>query len=378
MASLWQRHQRRAAAQLLLTMLLTLLPAAWSHTAAAQPDCGMTESVPLIIAHRGASGHLPEHTLAAYTLAVFQGADVIEPDLVMSRDGELVARHDNRLELTTNVAELPQFADRQRSNRVDGELLQGWFSEDFTLAELGQLRARERIPRVRPVNAGFDDQFGVPSLAAIIELVQSLQRLTGRAIGLYPELKHPQHFRELELDMEQTLVDTLHAAGYRQRSDPVWLQSFEPQSLRRLRKLTELRLVQLIAADGIPADLQQQPDDDSRLHSYAAMATAAGLRQISNYADAVGVDKHIIARAGADGALQAATASSVVATAHAAGLCVHAWTFRAENMFLPGALQRGLNPAASGDLTAELQFYRSLGVDGFFVDQPGIAVALWR
>ncbi len=361
-----------------LVVIAAVLSSPWSRAATGQPVCAMTEQQPLIIAHRGASGYLPEHSLAAYALAVFQGADVIEPDLVMSRDGVLLARHDNRLELTTNVAELPQFAARQRTASVDGELLHGWFSEDFTLAELQQLRARERIPTLRPANARFDDQFALPTLTEIIELVQSLQRLTGRDIGIYPELKHPQHFRDLGLVPEPALVQALHAAGYEKRSDPVWLQSFEPQSLQRLRKLTDLRLVQLIAADGAPADLREQPGSDAQTQDYAAMATAAGLQRISDYADAVGLDKHIIARANAAGRLEPDHASAVVANAHAAGLCVHAWTFRAENMFLPGALQSSSDPAASGDLATELQLYRQLGVDGFFVDQPEIAVALWR
>jgi len=338
----------------------------------------MTAATPLIIAHRGASGHLPEHTLAAYALAVFQGADVIEPDLVMSSDGVLLARHDNRLDLTTNVADLPQFAARKRSATVDGELLHGWFSEDFTLSELRQLRARERIPRLRPANARFDDQFPLPTLTESIELLQALQRVTGRVIGIYPELKHPQHFRGLGLAPEATLVETLHAAGYTQRNDPVWLQSFEPQALRQLRALTDLRLVQLLAADGAPADVQQQPDDDILLKNVAAMASTAGLRRISEYADAVGVDKRIILRADTDGRLDSDAASAVVQDAHAAGLCVHAWTFRAENVFLPGALQSSSDPAAAGDLSSELQLFRQLGVDGFFVDQPDIAVALWR
>ncbi len=338
----------------------------------------MIEPQPLIIAHRGASGYLPEHTLAAYALAIFQGADVIEPDLVMSRDGVLVARHDNRLELTTNVADLPQFADRRRMPRQDGELQQGWFSEDFTLAELRQLRARERIPDLRPANARFDGQFGVPTLTEIIALVQSLQRSCGRVIGIYPELKHPEHFRALELAPEPVLVSALRAVGYQERKDPVWIQSFAPQSLQRLRKLTDLRLVQLIAADGAPAAAHQQSGQVTGLQSYAAQATTAGLRRISDYADAVGVDKHIIVRADADGALQTAGASTVVADAHAVGLAVHAWTVRAENAFLPPGLQSSPDPAASGDLAAELQFYRSLGVDGFFIDQADIAVALWR
>lgn len=341
-------------------------------------SCVMSDPMPLIIAHRGASGYLPEHTLPAYALAVFQGADVIEPDLVMSGDGVLLARHDNRLDLTTNVADLPQFASRKRSATVDGELQQGWFSEDFTLAELRTLRARERIPQLRPANARFDDQFALPTLAEIIELVQSLQRLTGRVIGIYPELKHPHYFHLLGLAAEPALVDVLHAAGYRERTDPVWIQSFEPQSLRRLRELTDLRLVQLLAVQGVPADADAQPAAEPLLQSYTAMASAAGLQRISEYADAVGVAKQIILRADAAGRLDAANASTLVADAHVAGLCVHAWTYRAENAFLPAALQSSPEPAASGALKLELQIYRALGVDGFFVDQPDIAVALWR
>ncbi|MDA3933288.1 MAG: glycerophosphodiester phosphodiesterase family protein [Gammaproteobacteria bacterium] len=334
----------------------------------------MLEHTPLIIAHRGASGYVPEHTLAAYALAIFQGADYIEPDLVMTRDKVLIARHDNRLELSTNVAELPQFSARRDQRVVDGESVSGWFSEDFTLAEIRQLRAIERIPALRPANSRFDGQFSIPTFNEIIELVQALQQSGGRIIGIYPEIKHPAHFQQLDMAAEPVLIEALQQYGYRDRDDPVWLQSFEPQSLRQLRQMTALRLVQLLAAKGVSAD---QLGHAAAL-DYAGMASVRGLHGIREYADAIGVDKRMIVRPDTAGNLSVAQASSLVADAHAVGLAVHAWTFRAENAFLPTTLQSSSDPAAPGDLAAELTLFRQLGVDGFFLDHADIAVKLWR
>ncbi len=333
----------------------------------------MSDGRPLIIAHRGASGYLPEHTLPAYALAIFQGADYIEPDLVISRDGVLIARHDNRLDLTTDVASHSAFVRRKTTKVVDGQAITGWFSEDFSLAEIRQLRAIERIPEVRPGNQRFDGQFGIPTLAEILQLVQALQPLTGRRIGLYPEIKHPSYFAGIGLAMEQPLIQALHAAGYHRATDPVFIQCFEIASLKQLRQLTELRLMQLLWSSGQPYDIQQA----GQALSYAQMATAAGLRAIAEYADAVGPEKnHFILPLDSQQRLVAANATSLVADAHAAGLLVHPFTFRAENAFLPDSLQSAAELSAPGDWRAELKVFLGLGIDGLFTDHPDKALAV--
>ena len=328
------------------------------------------EAKPLIIAHRGASGYVPEHTLAAYALAILQGADYIEPDLVMSKDGHLVARHDNELGLTTDVAQHPEFADRQRTQTIDGAPLTGWFSEDFTLAELKTLRAIERIPQIRPGNARLDNAFEVPTLQEIIDLVKSLQLSQQRTIGLYPETKHPSHFQQLGLGLEKTLVKLLRRNGYRDARAPVYIQSFEVENLKTLSRLTSIRLVQLLWVDGQPYDQQVLGTG----LSYAQMSTPAGLREIARYASGIGPEKSLIIPRDAQGNLDPANASTLVADAHVAGLKVHPYTFRAENTFLPADLRSGDDPQAHGDIAAEARAFLETGIDGLFIDQPDIAV----
>ena len=203
---------------------------------------------PIVIAHRGASGYRPEHTLASYELAIEQGADFIEPDVVSTKDGVLVARHENEIGGTTDVAAHPEFADRRTTKVIDGVALTGWFTEDFTLDELRTLRARERLPEVRPGSAAFDGRFGIPTLQEIADLARREGERRGRTIGLYPETKHPTYFRSIGLPLEEPLVATLHGAGYQDMDAPVFIQSFEADSLRRLAGMTSLRLVQLLAA----------------------------------------------------------------------------------------------------------------------------------
>jgi glycerophosphoryl diester phosphodiesterase len=328
------------------------------------------EAKPLIIAHRGASGYVPEHTLAAYALAILQGADYIEPDLVMSKDGHLVARHDNELGLTTDVAQHPEFADRQRTQTVDGAPLTGWFSEDFTLAELKTLRAIERIPQIRPGNARLDGTFEIPTLQEIIDLVKSLQLSQQRTIGLYPETKHPSHFQQLGLGLEKPLVKLLKKNGYRNAKAPVYIQSFEVENLKTLSRMTSIRLVQLLWFNGQPYDQQLL---GSGL-SYAQMSTPAGLQEIARYAAGIGPEKSQIIPRDAAGNLDPANASSLVADAHAAGLKVHPYTFRAENNFLPADLRSGDDPQARGQIETEIRAFLETGIDGLFIDQPDIAV----
>jgi glycerophosphoryl diester phosphodiesterase len=322
---------------------------------AAAKDAIMPATKPIVIAHRGASGERPEHTLAAYTLAIEQGADFIEPDLVMTRDGELVARHENNIAETTDVASHPEFKDRKATKTIDGVKYTGWFTEDFTLAELKTLRAKERLPMLRRGNTQYDGQFEVPTLREVIALAKSAAATKGRPIGIYPETKHPTYFASIGLPLEGKLLAELKAAGWDRADAPVFIQSFEVNNLKALAKLTQVKLIQLLDAEGGPADSAQP--------SYAAMITPEGLREIATYAYGIGPTKALVVKN--DG-----TVTPLVADAHAAGLRVHPWTFRAENFFLPAGLRAGINPAGHGRLEEEISRHLAAGVDGFFTDYP--------
>lgn len=308
----------------------------------------------LVIAHRGASGHRPEHTLAAYRLAVEMGADVIEPDVVSTKDGVLIARHENEISGTTDVASRPEFASRRTTKSIDGREVSGWFTEDFTLAEIQTLRAIERLPDLR--STAFDGQYEVPTLDEVIALAREMGEARGRPVGLYPETKHPGYFRSIGLPLEAPLLAALHGAGFTSREDPVWIQSFEVENLRLLRGATDLRLVQLASPGGAPPDRPGLP--------YDAMMTPEGLAEIATYADAVGVAKTFV--------LDETTAAptNLVARAHAAGLAVHVWTVRAENAFLLPLFRTTGGPEAHGDLAGEVRALVAAGVDGLFSDHP--------
>jgi glycerophosphoryl diester phosphodiesterase len=320
---------------------------------------------PILIAHRGASADRPEHTLMAYKLAIEQGADFIEPDLVATKDGQLVARHENEISGTTDVAGRPEFAARRTKKTIDGVVMEGWFTEDFTLAELKTLRARERLPQLRAANTAFDGTETVPTFEEILALVKAEEARTGRRIGLYPETKHPTHFRELGLPLEQPLLAALGRAGYRAKSDPVFIQSFEAGNLEALRPRTELRLIQLMAAEGGPPD---RPGT-----SYRKMLSPAGLKSLARHVDGIGVEKPLVIPRDGDGRLAAPT--SLVADAHAAGLKVHVWTFRPENYFLPADLRSSESPVARGKAVAEIRAFLNAGIDGLFSDSVPDAVA---
>lgn len=320
-------------------------------------------SPPLVIAHRGASGLRPEHTLASYELAIEQGADVIEPDLVPTRDGVLVARHENEIGGTTDVAAHPAFARRRTTKTIDGRPVTGWFAEDFTLAELKTLRARERLPDVRPANTAFDGRFEVPTLAEVIALAKRRSAETGRTIAIYPETKHPTYFASIGLATDEPLIRELHAAGWSTPDAPVFVQSFEVRNLQRNAGLTRLRLIQLLDGSGGPADGAQP--------SYAAMTTPAGLAEIARYAWGIGPNK---AQLWSDDG-QGDTPTTLVADAHAAGLRVHPWTYRAENQFLPVRFRHGTDPDAHGNVAGEIERALRQGIDGFFTDFPAIGVA---
>jgi glycerophosphoryl diester phosphodiesterase len=320
---------------------------------------------PIVIAHRGASGYRPEHTRASYQLAIKHGADYVEPDLVATRDGQLIVRHENELSGTTDVAARPEYAERKTEKLIDGSLVRGWFSEDFSLPEIKTLRARERIPELRPDNTRWDGQLEILTFAEVLELATAESQARGRSIGVYPETKHPSYFRSLGLPLEEPMLAALATF-----TGPVCVQSFEQGNLKWLHAHARWPLVQLVEAAGAPFD---RPD-----RSYAQLVTQAGLREVAEYAHAVGVHKELILPRGADG--RSLEPTQLIEHAHAAGLKVHAWTFRAENKFLPSELRMG-EPAAAGhaaqhgDLRAELSRFFALGLDGVFADHPDIAVS---
>ncbi|MFC5436163.1 glycerophosphodiester phosphodiesterase [Rhodanobacter umsongensis] len=325
----------------------------------------------LVIAHRGASALRPEHTLAAYAKAIADGADFIEPDLVMTKDGVMVARHENEIGDTTDVATHPELAARRTGKLIDGQLVSGWFSEDFTLAELKRLRARERLPQLRGTQ--YDGQFPVVTLEEIIDFVAAESAACGRVIGIVPEIKHATYFRAQGLAMEDKLLGTLASHCYT-RTAPVEIQSFEVDNLKYLRRQlagrhTHIRLLQLLG------DAGQQPGDAIAAGcglDYAQMMTPGGLRGIAAYADAIGPNVRAIIPLGAGGTLAAPT--SLVRDAHAAGLEVHAYTFRPENHFLPRSLWRGDDPRTvnAGGSVAEIRACLDAGIDAFFTDHPAI------
>ena len=334
---------------------------------------------PIVIGHRGACGYVPEHTLTSYFIAIQQGADYVEPDLVVTKDAVLVARHENEIGATTNVADHIEFAKRRKAKVVDGVAMEGWFTEDFTLAELKTLRARERIADVRPDNVRFDGQFEIATFEEILALVRAVEsergvrsRLLGlpapARIGVYPETKHPSYFENLGLAMEALLLAALARWDFAGPDAPVFLQSFEVGNLAALRTMTELPLVQLVEAQGQPYDFVASGDR----RTYADLMTPAGLAEVARYANAIGVDKTLIIPRNADDSLGRPT--TLVADAHAQGLLVHGWTFRAENYFLPRRFRSSSARARRGNLGAELAAYLATGMDGFFTDQPDLGV----
>ena len=332
-----------------------------SDVVTAQPT--IDGQPPIVIAHRGASGERPEHTLASYRLAIEQGADFIEPDLVLTRDGVLVARHENEISETTDVAAHPEFADRKTEKWIDGQTVEGWFTEDFTLAELKTLRARERLPRLRSTD--YDGRFEIPTFEEILTLLAEVNRTRDKPVGVYPETKHPSYFASIGLPHEAPLLALLGRFGYRGRTAPVFIQSFEVGNLIDLRAKSDLPLIQLMDAVGGPAD---RPGTH-----YAAMASPAGLKMIAGYADGIGPNKTMVIPRATLGRLGKPTA--LVHDAHAVGLKVHVWTFRRENYFLPLGDKGSINPAGHGDLAGEITAYLATGIDGLFSDNPREAVA---
>jgi glycerophosphoryl diester phosphodiesterase len=325
-----------------------------------------------IVGHRGAAGYRPEHTLASYELAARMGADYVEPDLVTTKDGVLVTRHEPEISGTTDVAGHPEFADRKTTKSLDGVATTGWFTEDFTLSELKTLRAKERIPSVRQRNTIYDGRFEVPTFQEVVELVKRLSRELHRDIGIYPETKHSTYFRKQGLALEPKLVDALSRNGLNRRGAKVYVQSFEVTNLIELHRTLRVPLVQLTSAKGAPFDFVDAGDP----RTYADIVSPTGLREVAKYAAGVGPDKSQVIPRDPAGFLLAPT--TLVGDAHRAGLVVHPYTFRAENSFLPADFRSSAIPSEYGDLFAELAVFRAAGVDGLFTDNTDIAVAQER
>ena len=373
---------RPVLAATIATAIAAMLGACGGQTPELQNPGAAWPPTPAVTAHRGASALRPEHTLAAYLQAIEDGADIIEPDLVATKDGVLVARHENDITGTTNVATASQFAGRKSTKNIDGVPVTGWFTEDFTLAELKTLRAKERIPANRPANAAYDGQFEVPTLQEVIDLVKKESLARNKVIGIYPETKHPTYFKSIGLPLEKRLIDQLVASGYRGKAAAVFIQSFEVANLKELRGLTDMRIVQLIdnpknapAANGAPRNAPYDFVAAGSTRTYADLVTPAGLKEIATYADVVSPYKEvIIARTAAN---ELGTATTFVADAKAAGLKVHTWTLRPENPFLPVSMRKPdvTSLTQRGDSAAEITAYLKAGIDGFFTDDPAVGRA---
>jgi glycerophosphoryl diester phosphodiesterase len=287
---------------------------------------------------------------------------------VSTKDGVLVARHENDITATTDVVDHPEFADRRTTKQIDGRSVTGWFTEDFTLAELKTLRAKERLPQVRPANTRYDGRFEVPTFEEVLDLVARESRRRGRPVGVYPETKHPSYFDSIGLSLEEPLAAALRRHGLDRPNAPVFVQSFETGNLRELDDLVRVPLIQLVDSTGAPYDRQAAGDRTT----YADMVSPDGMRQIATYADGVGANKDMVLPRDASGS--AGEPSDLVEDAHAAGLLVHVWTMRDENMFMASNFRRGADPAAKGDARSEIHAFLDAGVDGVFGDFPDTAV----
>jgi glycerophosphoryl diester phosphodiesterase len=380
----------------LLACILTLVACAHQPGSQTSPYPTLNGQAPLVIGHRGASGYLPEHTLESYKLAIELGADFIEPDLVATKDGILIARHEPNITSTTDVATRPEFASRKNKRKVDGADEEGWFASDFTLAEIKTLRAKQPMAER---DASHNGKYSIPTFEEIIALAKEQSAKTGRSIGVYPETKHPTYHNDLKLSLEDRLLEILAKHGYTQKNSPVIIQSFEVANLKYLRSKTQVRLVQLIDADDVKPDgsMDLTPPFDKPYdfavakdpRTFASLLTLAGLREIKTYADGIGPWKPYLMSArqvdrNGDGKMDDLNGdgkmderdrvlmqpSSVVRDAHAVGLFVHAFTFRNE----PRRLASDFN----GDPKAEYEMFYKLGVDGVFSDFPDTAVSARR
>ncbi|MGZ3378321.1 MAG: glycerophosphodiester phosphodiesterase [Phenylobacterium sp.] len=337
--------------------------AAAAPALAAAPDFHQGfRKTPLVIAHRGASGERPESTLMAFRQAIAEGTDVIEPDLVATKDGVLVVRHENEISQTTDVASRDEFKARRATRQIQGQTVSGWFTEDFTLAELKTLRCRERLPKLRPESAKFDGQETVPTYQQVIDLAKAESARLKRTIGTYPEMKHASYFAGVGLPLEGRLADILKKNGLAGPSAPVFIQCFDVLPLKTIMTMVQAPRIQLVEPNGGPTDATLR---------YKDMVTPAGLKAIAAYANGVGCEWSMILPTAPDGGL--APTTSLVADAHAAGLAVHPWTVRAENQFLPPKLRNGTDPSVHGDVDTVYKRLFAAGVDGLFSDFPALA-----
>jgi glycerophosphoryl diester phosphodiesterase len=326
--------------------------------------------VPTVIGHRGASGYRPEHTLGAYELALDMGADIVEAgDLVPTRDGHLVCRHEPEIGGTTDVADHPEFADRKRTKLLDGVSTTGWFTEDFTLAELKTLRATERIPANRPHNTLYDGRWEIPTFEEVLRWQNEQTRRRGKQVWIYPELKHPTYFRKLGLGTEERLARLLRKYGKDRKNSPVVIQSFEPTSIQRMRRLVGNPLAVLLSgAKSRPWDFVETGDP----RRVADLITPAGLKEIATYAQGIGPTLDLIIPRDSAGRLTEPT--TLVRDAHRAGLILHPYTLRNENPFLPADFRKGSAPDAYGDVFGAYRAYFATGIDGVFTDHPDTGV----
>ncbi|MGW7515492.1 glycerophosphodiester phosphodiesterase [Streptomyces sp. NPDC054796] len=325
--------------------------------------------VPLVVAHRGTSGYRPEHTLGSYQLALDMGADVIEQDLVPTKDGHLVCRHENDITATTDVADHAEFAGRKTTKTVDGVELTGWFTEDFTLAELRTLRAKERIPKQRQHNTLYDGRWQVPSFEDVLKWAEREGRRRGRPVWLHIETKHPTYFRKLGLGLEKPLARLLRQYGRHKAHSPNFVQSFEPSSIEKLGELVDCPGVVLLSTAGSrPWDFVEAGDP----RTVKDLITPEGLKWISRFAAGIGPTLDLVIPRKADGSL--GEPSTLVRDAHAAGLVLHPYTMRNENSFLPANFRRGTDPNAYGDAFGAFRAYLETGIDGIFSDNPDTAL----
>ncbi|MER5177853.1 glycerophosphodiester phosphodiesterase [Streptomyces sp. NPDC002896] len=320
--------------------------------------------VPTIIGHRGASGYRPEHTFGSYELALDLGAHVVEAgDLVPTKDGHIVCRHEPEIGGTTDVADHPEFADRKTTKVLDGVSTTGWFTEDFTLAELKTLRAIERIPANRPHNTLYNGRWEIPTFEEVLQWQDEQTRKRGRQVWIYPETKHPTYFRKLGLGLEERVAKLLRKYGKDKKNSPVILQSFEPSSIQRLNKLVDNPLVVLLSsANSRPWDFVEAGDP----RTVADLVKPEGLKWIASYAQGIGPTLDLVIPKDASGKLT--TPTTLVADAHAAGLILHPYTMRNENPFLPADFRKGTDPTAYGDAFGAFKTYFATGIDGVFTD----------
>jgi glycerophosphoryl diester phosphodiesterase len=357
---------------LLITASLTAVACGGSGTGPGQPSASAAPAAsavpdqpgrvtPLIVGHRGAPGYRPEHTLASYELAARMGADYIEADAVPTKDGVLVNRHEPEIGGTTDVASHPEFASRKTTKTLDGTPTTGWFTEDFTLAELKTLHAVERLPDVRQHNTIYNGLYQVPTLQEYLDLAKRLSGELHRQVGVYIETKHPTFFRAQGIDVDKLLVDTLNQNGLNTPDAKVFVESFET-NLKQLHGQLKVPLVQLIDSTGAPADWVASGDK----RTYADMIKPAGLAEVAKYAQAIGPDKTLIIPT--DPAGNPGPPTTLVTDAHQVGLKLHPYTFRNENQFLPADLRSSANPDDYGKaIDEDIRFFK-LGVDGIFTD----------